>query len=1108
MRRTKPDIFAIVCCNRKGDDVEQPPSSPKPRLSQRITSALSRFHWTSVGLVAALAVVALFFVLSGIGQPNVWAFSSVALDDPILATSNERGTVIVDSARSRLIFVDSNNELRKIVEVDKGEVPIIEVSRVELTKDNVVVSGAVRTDDGETIATESILVFDYEGTYIGSAWDISYVEGVDLKNKDTSKDKQKDKKDKDQTEALSGKALKEGHFEPTVLDLTAALTASSDPNGLFFVRSSGFATSGSDVNIHHLSIKDESFVEDGLLGIPSMNVDEFVQDASYLPDSQQCVILGDWGSLLVTKTHPAEDKPNNAAKDEANNEYYSLHTASVQERYSVLDASGDTVLAYDCVGRRLVRFDGVSTGKPQKNVVDSNVDVDTLTLNGTSATVVLNNNEIRKYDITSGKYQTVTEIYPEISVKSYSIVQTVSWAYLIILGIVLIVGAIRRALREGNHQNLRRGIISFAVAAIFMGFLLYSFSTQLSNDISDSVTQLSHASAIIGYTSPQTVGDATKREVQALEAIYNGNPDVENKSALKDHYTVKTFLEEFGTSSYKNGVGIQSALYGVSSDGSRAWLLSNSQRLSVSGLEVTDETVLNNVKDAIKDTASYASYNNVDDLAFAIAQKNPVHPSYRNSSDGYLFTCYVPLTASDGNCRAVLEVSQHFESFWNGQLKQLLNTLLTFALIAIGLYYASDEVLKSGHAIVRFRELNRQGVEWAGALLTRPAIFLSTLATGIDAALAVVLARDMLSAQGVDSNALLWSVPALAITAGDLIGTLLNGRYAGRIKGRKLTLSMLTLGIVAQCACIFAVTQNAFLIFIVGKLFSGIGYSVVTSMLYGFAYHAEGEDRLTAIRGGAARTPAYIFAGVLGGLLSSVGSVWLYVAAAAVGVVLFLMLRYALPKDRFFVEEDQGTSDQKLFKFVFSKKMVATALLVMIPITLAGGYRKFIFPLLLDSSGMTKQQIANIFVIADVALYVADAKMRDFKRAHNPLKMTWVSLLALGVTFMLFSLNQSPWLAILVVLVASVLTFFAKSYKKIARSWGIKEYGYDYNKSSTILRVEDTAIKNVRAPILGALQTLGGAPGCVILGGVIGICGTLYALISRKFPPDPSEKKA
>jgi hypothetical protein len=91
---------------------------------------------------------------------------------------------------------------------------------------------------------------------------------------------------------------------------------------------------------------------------------------------------------------------------------------------------------------------------------------------------------------------------------------------------------------------------------------------------------------------------------------------------------------------------------------------------------------------------------------------------------------------------------------------------------------------------------------------------------------------------------------------------------------------------------------------------------------------------------------------------------------------------------------------------------------------------------------------------------------------------------------------------------ASVLTFFAKSYKKIARSWGNKEYGYDYNKSSTILRVEDTAIKNVRAPILGALQTLGGAPGCVILGAVIGICGTLYALISRKFPPEPSKKKA
>ena len=95
---------------------------------------------------------------------------SVKLDNPVFATRNDYGTVIVDTGKTRLVFVDSKNELTKIVQVDEGELPINEVSRVQLASEGVIVIGSKCTDDGETLASESVLYFSYDGTYMQPLW--------------------------------------------------------------------------------------------------------------------------------------------------------------------------------------------------------------------------------------------------------------------------------------------------------------------------------------------------------------------------------------------------------------------------------------------------------------------------------------------------------------------------------------------------------------------------------------------------------------------------------------------------------------------------------------------------------------------------------------------------------------------------------------------------------------------------------------------------------------------------------------------------------------------------------------------------------------------------
>ena len=137
---------------------------------RRIKLIIEKHHWTSVGVIMALVVVTLFFILSGIGQHRVAIFASVELDNPVFESSNDHGTVIVDTGKTRLVFVDSKNELTKIVQVDEGELPINEVSRVQLASEGVIMIGSKCTDDGETLASESVLYFSYDGTYMQPLW--------------------------------------------------------------------------------------------------------------------------------------------------------------------------------------------------------------------------------------------------------------------------------------------------------------------------------------------------------------------------------------------------------------------------------------------------------------------------------------------------------------------------------------------------------------------------------------------------------------------------------------------------------------------------------------------------------------------------------------------------------------------------------------------------------------------------------------------------------------------------------------------------------------------------------------------------------------------------
>ncbi len=231
-------------------------------------------------------------------------------------------------------------------------------------------------------------------------------------------------------------------------------------------------------------------------------------------------------------------------------------------------------------------------------------------------------------------------------------------------------------------------------------------------------------------------------------------------------------IEGIATSSFANDSGVLCTLYTIDESGEVLSLISN-ERSSVVMDAVRSDDIKNAVNTMIQKVNEHEAVYKGPEKAYYFARDGEVQTVTRRSMKGReVVSCIAPLIAKDGTCCTALEVSCHVESFLSTMMDGIAGTLLLFLMTVVSIVIISDEVIRLGTVYLRYRRMREEGVEWAEILMGRPLSFTINLAFSMDAAFAVVVAKDMLASSGMESTPILLGIPTFAITMGAAIGTL------------------------------------------------------------------------------------------------------------------------------------------------------------------------------------------------------------------------------------------------------------------------------------------------------------------------------------------------
>ncbi len=758
-------------------------------------------------------------------------------------------------------------------------------------------------------------------------------------------------------------------------------------------------------------------------------------------------------------------------------------------------------MLYDGESHALFRTNNLFGGEQlQLEELDGGMRCDDITVCGNNVTTVLDNNAVRIYDLRSGSSRELTEAPLIAPVAARSIALSLSKIYLVVLSIVMAIRWLARNIGQGRHDKVRRAIVATAVALICVVAMVFHmvdvFGTKLlwrQQSMSQIVSQAS-------VTSPAELGDAATNE--AKRALGQMQLDEGNDDLL----AITLHIEGIVASSFANDSGVLCTLYTVDENGEVLSLLSN-ERSSVVMDAARSDDIKTAVNTVIQKTNEYKTVYEGPEKAYYSARDGNVQTVVRRNNNGQeLVSCIAPLIAKDGTCCTALEVSCHMESLLTTMVENILGTLLMFLMTATSIFIISDELVRSGSVYLRYKKMREEGVEWAEILMGRPLGFVVNLAFSMDAAFAVVIAKDMIANSGMESTPILLGVPTLAITTGAAIGTLIHVVMCSRVAGRLYVMPMLLLGIAAQLLSFFAVVNSWFVVFVACKLVSSASLATLqfVSKNRAGATHSKdfGEERLPLL---VKRSPvniagkgAAVVAGVLGGALALIGEEWVYMAGALAGVAVIPILLLAVPKGSVISKHGDRANLHNAFKFLASPIMLASLAFGIFPTALANGYKSFILPLFLDSAGVSKTDISCYFAMGNAVLYMFSDTLISRRDKRGRWVMTWVGLIALGVLFVLFSLNQAPIWAVVSVVLITVLAWFASDWKHNARGWAKRDYGFSYDQAQTMLNTEESVVKNTQAPVLSALLSLGTGTCCLILGVFFMISGVCYYFPTRK----------
>ena len=988
------------------------------------------------GALLVALVLSILTVFSVIGTPILNPLTPHLLSGVSLAAEGENAAALVDQGRMRILFVNNDMRISSVARVGNGEVPIDEVGDVAVGDGVVYVSGLKRGPDGEAIISEAVLSYTMRGNYLKTLWETHYEE--------------------DSVHAAS-----------TIVDLKATA------EGVMVARTVGERGIARSVQLFTLD-SDANRKE-----LRTIDLGEPVYDASYDIVQDRCYVItargasfaedGDGGLKSV-----ADDQQLLCKAIDAHNGCVVMQDASLGGLW-VLPNSDDT--------SHTIEVGQASNPRCVK-------------LSDDTLFAVLSDGSLLLQDLSTQDVRVMSEIElaPRLALRFAGF--GVSIVFLAMALFIWGKRKFRELVKNDQRDKIREVVLALMSGAFVVIVTNYFAYVSIKSDWELRKRELLQMSSYLSYVVPDYLGEEDVRELRLAGAP----PVTDEQPALKK---LEGNIEGLVRSARGSDIGIACKVYALSEDGSNATAIFSTERDMVPGETVFDEAIVANLR------GTFLSVGTAEGDGVAERAMHACSTTELILQDEALGLAYVPLVTSGGTCWGVAQISTRGITFARQFMTDSLKTALSFSIVAIGMYLLTEEFLKCGGATLNYRNLRTDGAEWSYTALARPLHFLLGLASGMDYALVAVMAREILLSSGANPSSFVLSLPFLAATIGGMISQLTYADLSKNLSLKGFMASTTAAGIAGQCLCLFALMGSRFDLYVIGRFVMSAGYGLTMGGMYGIPYRAPGGvEQLNKDVSEAGKSSGLI-AGVLGGLVVGVGNKMIYITSVFFGVLLLGCFLVFLPLDRVRDSEKPGKDELAMFvekkkkgrkrsmAFLFSPPMLLSILFGLVPLTIAGGYRSYVFPLFLNSVNLESAQIANLWVVCDALRNLIISELRPYKYAHNRWTMSWLSMLFLGVTFAMFSRNQSIAWAVLAAIVIGVLRWFASSCRHCARSFGRKEYDLDANQAYALVSNTETVVKNVRSVAMGAFLSLGTVLGCLALGAYFAVSGLIYALATH-----------
>ena len=115
--------------------------------------------------------------------------------------------------------------------------------------------------------------------------------------------------------------------------------------------------------------------------------------------------------------------------------------------------------------------------------------------------------------------------------------------------------------------------------------------------------------------------------------------------------------------------------------------------------------------------------------------------------------------------------------------------------------------------------------------------------------------------------------------------------------------------------------------------------------------------------------------------------------------------------------------------------------------------------------------MANLWVVCEVIIYLVTNELVPLRYRCDSWVASWVSLIGLGATYELFSLNQSIAWAILASVVIGALRLFTEGFRTCAVDYGTHDFSFPEGRATKIVENLNSSLKNLRSPAMGATRS-------------------------------------